>query len=195
MRSMVSARRSLDIMTAEWSNRGLNLWTIEQGSIPLIAGTASYTLPADTIDLIEHTLRTGSGTSQTDFSIDRLGVSGYVDIVSKNQQGRPIQIYVTRTATPSIQVWPVPSDNTYTLIYWRMRRIQDSGAATNTIDIPSRFIPPLVAGLAYYIAMKKPALMDRVPFLKSIYDEQFQLAQDEDRERVSLRLVPYSGLT
>jgi hypothetical protein len=188
-----SARRSLDIMAAEWSNRGLNLWTVTVGTQALTAGTASYTLPTDTIDLLEHVIRSGSGTSQADYDIERIGVSSYAAIVNKNQTGRPVQIYVERTLTPTVNVWPVPDVNTYTLVYWRMRRIQDTGAATNTADIPSRFIPALVSGLAYYIALKRPALMNRVQMLKQIYDEQFQMAYEEDRERVPLRIIPYTG--
>ena len=188
-----SARRSLDIMSAEWSNRGLNLWTVSLGTVPLVAGTSSYALPADTIDLLEHVIRSGTGTSQVDYDIERIGVNSYASIVTKNQTGRPIQIYVERTLTPTANVWPVPDVSTYTLVYWRMRRIQDTGAATNTADIPSRFIPALVSGLAYYIALKRPALMNRVQMLKAIYDEQFQLAYEEDRERVPLRIIPYVG--
>lgn len=188
-----SARRSLDIMSAEWSNRGINLWTVDSGSIPLVAGTSSYTLPADTIDLLEHIVRTGSGTSQVDYELNRMGVSEFASLVTKNQTSRPTQIYVERTLTPTIKLWPVPDLSSYTLVYWRLRRMQDTGSATNTVDIPTRFIPALVAGLAYYIAMKKPGLMDRLQMLKSVYDEQFQMAYEEDRERVSLRVVPYSS--
>ena len=188
-----SARRSLDIMSAEWSNRGLNLWTVTLGTVALVAGTSSYALPVDTIDLLEHVIRSGTGTSQVDYDIERIGVNSYASIVTKNQTGRPIQIYVERTLTPTVNVWPVPDVSTYTLVYWRMRRIQDTGAATNTADIPSRFIPALVSGLAYYIALKRPALMNRVQMLKAIYDEQFQLAYEEDRERVPLRIIPYVG--
>jgi len=189
-----SARRSLDIMAAEWSNRGINLWTIEQVALPLVAGTALYTIGTDTVDIVDAVVRIGTGTNQADYDIDRLGLSSWSSIVSKNQTGRPIQYYVTRTATPAVNVWPVPDNATYTLIYWRMRRMQDSGTVTNTMDIPSRFIPALVAGLAYYVAMKKPGLMDRIQMLKQIYDEQFNLAYEEDRERVPLRIVPYSSI-
>lgn len=188
-----SARRSLDIMSAEWSNRGINLWTVEQGTVALVASTASYALPADTIDLIEFVVRSGSGATQVDLDIERIGVNQYASIVNKTQTGRPLQIYVQRTSTPSVTVWPVP-DASYTLVYWRLRRIQDSGAATNTMDVPSRFIPAMVAGLAYYIAMKKPSLFDRLQMLKAVYDEQFQLAYEEDRERVPLRIIPYRNI-
>jgi len=188
-----TARRSLDIMAAEWSNKGINLWTVESGTVALTTGTATYTLPADTIDLLETVIRTGSGSNQQDLSINRISVSTYATIPNKNNQGRPIQIYVDRQATPKVNVWPTPdSSATYTLVYWRLRRIQDAGrAGTNTYDVPSRFIPCLVAGLAYHIATKRPEVgLDRVTFLKAAYDEQFTLAADEDRDKSSIQFAP-----
>ena len=188
-----TARRSLDIMAAEWSNRGINLWTVESGTVALTTGTATYTLPADTIDLLETVIRTGSGSDQQDLSINRISVSTYATIPNKNNQGRPIQIYVDRQATPKVSVWPTPdSSATYTLAYWRLRRIEDAGrAGSNTYDVPSRFIPCLVAGLAYHIATKRPEVgLDRVTFLKAAYDEQFTLAADEDRDKSSIQFAP-----
>jgi|TARA_A100000171_G_scaffold10431_1_gene8201 hypothetical protein len=188
-----TARRSLDIMAAEWSNKGINLWTVEAGTVALTTGTATYTLPADTIDLLETVIRTGSGSNQQDLSINRISVSTYATIPNKNNQGRPIQIYVDRQATPKVNVWPTPdSSTTYTLAYWRLRRIEDAGrAGSNTYDVPSRFIPCLVAGLAYHIATKRPEVgLDRVTFLKAAYDEQFTLAADEDRDKSSIQFAP-----
>ena len=188
-----TARRSLDIMAAEWSNKGINLWTVESGTLSLTTGTATYTLPADTIDLLETVIRTGSGSNQQDLSINRISVSTYATIPNKNNQGRPIQIYVDRQATPKVSVWPTPdSSATYTLAYWRLRRIEDAGrAGSNTYDVPSRFIPCLVAGLAYHIAIKRPEVgLDRVTFLKAAYDEQFTLAADEDRDKSSINFAP-----
>lgn len=188
-----TARRSLDIMAAEWSNKGINLWTVEAGTLSLTTGTATYTLPADTIDLLETVIRTGSGSDQQDLSINRISVSTYATIPNKNNQGRPIQIYVDRQATPKVSVWPTPdSSATYTLAYWRLRRIEDAGrAGSNTYDVPSRFIPCLVAGLAYHIATKRPEVgLDRVTFLKAAYDEQFTLAADEDRDKSSIQFAP-----
>ena len=188
-----TARRSLDIMAAEWSNKGINLWTVESGTVSLTTGTATYTLPADTIDLLETVVRTGSGSNQQDLSINRISVSTYATIPNKNNQGRPIQIYVDRQATPKVSVWPTPdSSATYTLVYWRLRRIEDAGrAGSNTYDVPSRFIPCLVAGLAYHIATKRPEVgLDRVTFLKAAYDEQFTLAADEDRDKSSIQFAP-----
>ena len=188
-----TARRSLNIMAAEWSNRGLNLWTVASGTQAIPAGTATYTLPADTVDLLEHVIRTGSGTSQSDQSLSRISGSTYATLTSKNSEGKPVQIYVDRQATPTVTLWPTPdSASTYTLVYWRIRRIEDAGdAASNTYDIPSRFIPPLVAGLAYHVALKRPEVgIERVALLKAAYEEQFTLAADEDRSKASVQFVP-----
>jgi len=188
-----TARRSLNIMSAEWSNRGLNLWTVAEGTLSITAGTATYTLPSDTIDLLEHVIRTGSGSTQSDQSLTRISGSTYATLTSKNSEGKPVQIYVDRQATPTVTLWPVPdSAATYTLVYWRIRRIEDVGtAASNTYDAPSRFIPPLVAGLAYQIALKRPEVdINRVALLKAAYEEQFTLAADEDRSKASVQFVP-----
>jgi hypothetical protein len=187
-----TARRSMNLLTIEWQNRGLNMWTFEQGTQVLTPGTATYTLPADTIDLLDHVLRTGSGTTQADLAVSRISVSTYATIPNKNSTGRPIQLYVQRLRdAPQVTVWPVPdTTQPYTLVYWRMRRIQDAGNGVETSDVQFRFLPCLVAGLAYYIAMKDPALMERVPMLKAVYDEQFDLAAGEDREKASVRFVP-----
>jgi hypothetical protein len=196
-----TARRSLNLLTTEWSNRGVNLWTIDSGSIPLVAGTATYNLPVDTVDLIEHVVRqnVGNTSTQTDININRISVSTYSTIPNKLSRGRPIQIYINRqsgettptgVAYPTVTVWPIPSDNSYTLVYWRLRRLSDAGNAVNTADIPFRFLPALVAGLAYYIAMKIPGGMERLQVLKAIYDEQWDLASGEDRDRASIRFVP-----
>lgn len=187
-----TARRSMNLLTIEWQNRGLNMWTFEQGTQVLTPGTATYTLPADTIDLLDHVIRTGSGTTQADLAISRISVSTYATIPNKNNTGRPIQLYVQRLRdAPQVTVWPVPdTTQPYTLVYWRMRRIQDAGNGVETSDVQFRFLPCLVAGLAYYIAMKDPALMERVPMLKAVYDEQFDLAAGEDREKASMRLTP-----
>ena len=193
-----TARRSLNIMAAEWSNRGLNLWTVEPGTQALTAGTASYDLPADTIDIIEHVLRTNSGNSSTqnDRQLNRISVSSYASIPNKLTQAQPIQIYVDRLATPKMWLWPVPdSAQSYSVIYWRLRRVQDSGSiGSYTMDIPSRFIPAMVAGLAFHLTMKRPELVSRVIPLKQYYDEQFALAADEDRDRAPVRFVPQVGL-
>jgi len=188
-----TARRSMNLLTIEWQNRGINMWTIDEGSVALTSGTATYNLPADTIDLMEQVIRTGAGSvsTQSDLNISRISVSTYSSIPNKISQGRPIQVYVDRGRdNPSITVWPVPDSNDYTLVYWRMRRIQDAGAGAETADMNFRFLPCLMAGLAYYIAMKEPDLMPRVPMLQAEYEKQFDLAAGEDREKASVKFVP-----
>jgi hypothetical protein len=189
-----TARRSLNLLFTEWANRGLNLWTVEQGSVPLVAGTATYNLPTDTVDLIEHVIRTdaGSTSNQADLSISRISVSTYSTIPNKLNTGRPIQVYINRAqTTPTITVWPVPdSAETYTFVYWRLRRMQDAGNGVNTQDIPFRMLPALVAGLAYYLSMKLPDGPNRMAALKMQYDEAWDLASTEDREKAPVRFVP-----
>lgn len=270
-----TARRSLNLLTIEWANRGINLWTIEQGQLPLYSNQAIYSLPVDTIDLLDHVVRTGTGTNQIDISINRISESTYSTIPNKNATGRPIQVWINRqsgesnttTATltstigstdttiaitgasslpsagfikldnetigysaisgnnllycgrgqngttaashtagasvtlqnlPNINIWPVPNQGAvgnayYTLVYWRMRRMQDAGTGTKTQDIPFRFIECMVAGLAYKMAMKLPNMdPGRMAVLKAEYDQQWQLASDEDRDKASLRFVPRS---
>ena len=189
-----TARRSMNLLTIEWQNRGINMWTIDEGTISLVQGTSSYDLPADTIDLLEHVIRTGSGnvSTQSDLSISRISVSTYASIPNKLTQGRPIQIYIDRgQANPSVNVWPVPdASSTYVLKYYRMRRIQDAGSGVEDADVNFRFLPCLVAGLAYYIAQKDPELAPRISMLQTEYERQFDLAAQEDREKASISLVP-----
>jgi hypothetical protein len=191
-----TARRSMNLMTIEWQNRGINMWTVDSGTVSLVAGTSRYQLPIDTIDLMEHQIRTNSGnaTTQSDLTISRISVSTYASIPNKLSQGRPIQLYIERLRDePHVNVWPVPDSNDYVLYYWRMRRIQDAGAGVETADMNFRFLPCLVAGLAYHIAMKVPELAERVQMLKMVYDEQFEMAANEDREKTSARFVPRIG--
>jgi hypothetical protein len=189
-----TARRSLNLLLLEWQNRGLNLFTVDAGTLSLTAGTATYTMPTDTIDLIEHQIRTGTGTNQIDYSIERISVSTYAQQSSKNTQGRPSQIFVERLATETkVTLWPVPDGtDTYTLSYYRLKGIDglSSGVGT-TAAVPPRFIPCLASGLAYYIAMKKPELGGRVAPLKQEYEYQFELAAGEDTETASIKFVPY----
>ena len=191
-----TARRSMNLMTIEWQNRGINMWTIDEGTIDLVAGTSEYTLPADTIDLMEHQIRTGAGnqSTQSDLTISRISVSTYAAIPNKLSQGRPIQLYIERLRdAPKVNLWPVPDNDSYVLYYWRMRRIEDAGSGVQTSDMNFRFLPVLVAGLAFYIAMKIPELADRISMLKQAYEEQFALAAGEDREKTSARFVPRIG--
>jgi len=265
-----TARRSMNLMTIEWQNRGINMWTIEEGALTLTPGLNTYALPLDTIDLMEHVIRTGanSASTQADLNITRISVSTYATIPNKIQQARPIQVWIQRMSgvqsptgatlaesigatdttltlsttqgfaaagfvrigsediyygyivgntlqgcfrgqnsttaashssgdsiinpnLPAITVWPTPDNTTtYQFVYWRLRRIQDAGSGIQTGDMNFRFLPPLVAGLAYYIAMKVPELMPRMQMLKQTYDEQFDLAAGEDREKAAVRFVP-----
>ena len=201
-----TARRSLNLLTIEWANRGINLWTIEQGTIPMVQGTNTYDLPTDTIDLLEHQIRTNAGqtNNQTDITISRISVSTYSTIPNKLAQGRPIQVWINRQSgasyptgsnpdrNPQITVWPTPDQsNYYTFVYWRMRRIQDAGTGVNTQDIPFRWLPCMVAGLAYYLSLKLPNMdPNRVMGLKADYEQQFQFASEEDREKAPVRFIP-----
>ena len=265
-----TARRSMNLMTIEWQNKGINMWTMEQGVINLIPGLATYALPTDTIDLLEHVIRTGQNTASTqaDLTITRISVSTYATIPNKLQQARPIQVWIQRlsgetnpttavldgaitsTATtitlntvvglagsgfirlgtediyytyvsgntlggvyrgqnnttaaaqtdgtavfvpqlPAITVWPTPDNSTtYQFVYYRLRRVQDAGAGAETADMNFRFLPCVVAGLAYHIAVKVPELMPRIQMLKQIYDETFDIAAGEDREKAAIRFVP-----
>jgi hypothetical protein len=192
-----TARRSLNIMTLEWANRGLNLFTIESGTQALTSGTKTYTMPTGTIDLIEHQLRTGSGTSQTDTYLERVSVSNYAQLTNKEITGRPTQIYVQRLSNgTTVTLWPVPDNTTpYTLVYYRLRFIDGlaSGIGGEVTTVPPRFVPALVAGLAYYIACKKPQSQGLIPMLKQEYEDQFALAAEEDRDRASVMFVPFSS--
>lgn len=189
-----TARRSLNLLTIEWANRGINLWTIEEGSIPLIQGTGTYDLPVDTVDLIDYVIRTQAGVNQQDISISRISVDTYASIPNKNSLGRPIQLWVNRQISPTVNVWPLPDQSDlYTLVYWRMRRIQDTGTGLSTADIPFRFLPCLVAGLAYYLSLKLPDALVRHDMLKMSYEEQWAMAADEDREKATLRIIPRFG--
>jgi hypothetical protein len=193
-----TARRSFNLMTIEFQNRGLNMWTFDEGTINLVQGQSTYDLPANTIDLLEQVIRTGAGNAatQADLTISRISISTYATIPNKPAQGRPIQVWVQRLRdNPKITVWPVPDQGTeenpyYIFKYYRMRRIQDAGDGDNTQDIVFRFLPVITAGLAYYIAMKYPESMDRLQMLKMAYEEQFELAAQEDREKSPVRFVP-----
>jgi|TARA_R110000824_G_scaffold234914_1_gene423601 hypothetical protein len=191
-----TARRSMNLMTIEWQNRGINLWTIDEGTVSLVKGTSEYNLPADTIDLLEQVIRTNSGVTatQSDLNITRISVSTYASIPNKLTQGRPIQVWIERLRDhPKINVWPVPDNNDYIFKYYRMRRVQDAGSGVQTADMNFRFLPCLVAGLAYYISMKDPDLAPRIGMLKETYEEQFAIAAGEDREKASARFVPRIG--
>jgi len=189
-----TARRSMNLMFADWANRGVNLWTVEQGSIALVQGTATYNLPDYTVDLLEHVIRTGAGnvSTQADLTITRISVSTYSTIPNKLTQARPIQVYINRQEDiPTVTLWPIPDGSqSYSFVYWRLRRIQDAGNGVNTMDVPFRFLPCLVAGLSYYLSMKIPGAIERMQVLKAQYDEAWALAADEDRDKAAVRFVP-----
>ena len=198
---MRTARRSLNLLTMEWANRGINLWTIEQGEIPLTYNEGDYDIPEDTVDLLDHVIRTGTGTNQTDINISRISVSTYATIPNKNATGRPIQVWFQRktgatneagaVVKPKIHVWPKPDNSqTYTFVYWRLRRMFDAGNGINGQDIPFRMLPCMVAGLAYHLAKKIPGAESRLQMLKADYDEAWEWASTEDREKAPIRFVP-----
>ena len=195
-----TARRSLNFVLTELANKGLNLWTIHSGTITLVPGQKTYTsadgLPADALDYIEHTCRTNNAGQNTDISLNRISVSTYANIPTKDQLGRPYQIYVDRaTNGPKITLWPVPdSSATYTLAYWYIKRIDDAtNPVSQTLEIPWPFYNAIVASLSYHIALKKPEVQDRISMLKDLAEEAVQLAADENRDRASVRFVPFVG--
>ena len=179
-----TARRSLNLMFADWANRGLNLWTVKQGTITLTAGQAQETLTADVVDILEVTLRRNG----TDYEVERISRGEYATLPNKTTRGRPSQFYFDRQIDPVINLWSVPENSTDQLIYYYVRRIDDADNLVNTTDMPFRFYPCMVAGLAYYMAMKRAP--ERVQLLKSVYEEEFQRAADEDEGRTPLKLQP-----
>lgn len=179
-----TARRSLNLMFAEWANRGLNLWTVNQATITVTQGVATYTVSADHADILEMVLRRDG----TDYEVERLSRGDYFLLPNKTTQGRPSQFYYDRQIAPKISVWQVPDNSTDQLVYYYVRRIEDAGTLQNTTDMPWRFYPCMVAGLAYYLAMKRAP--DRMAMLKAIYEEEFTRAAEEDEDRVPLKLQP-----
>lgn len=179
-----TARRSLNLMFAEWANRGLNLWTVEQGTTTLTAGTSQYTLGADVVDILEMVLRRDG----TDYEVERISRGDYLNFPDKTSQGRPSQYYLDRTIQPVINLWQNPENSTDQLVYYYVRRIEDADALTNTTQVPFRFYPCMVAGLAYYLAMKRAP--ERIQLLKAVYEEEFTRAAEEDEDRVPLKLQP-----
>lgn len=182
-----TARRSLNLMFSEWANRGVNLWTVEQATLSLTSGTATYTsangLASPMTDILEVALR----RSGTDYEVDRISRGEYLNIPNKTTTGRPSQFYFNRQVSPEITLWPTP-DAADTLVYYYISRIEDADTMKNTTDVPFRFLPCMVAGLSYYLSMKKAP--ERVQLLKAVYEEEFQRASDEDEDRVALKLQP-----
>jgi hypothetical protein len=196
-----TARRSLNLLLLDWANRGINLWTVEQGQQVLVYNQDTYDIPVDTVDLLDHVIRTGTGTNQTDITITRISGSVYSAIPNKNATGRPIQVWVNRqsgatdslnvTSYPQFVVWPKPDNSTtYTFVYWRLRRMFDVGNGVNGQDIPYRFLPCMVAGLAFMLSMKLPGAEARTQMLKADYDDYWTRAAEEDRDKSPVRFVP-----
>ena len=179
-----TAKRSMNIMLAEWANRGLNQWTIEQRTQALTADDSDYSLGTDVIDILSAVVHRGT----TDFSMSRISRDAYLSTPSKTTTGRPTQFFLDRQITPNLKIWPTPENSTDTIVYDALTRMQDADSPTNTVEIPFRFYPCLTAGLAYYISMKKAP--DRIQLLKSVYEEEFERAMGEDRDRSSFTVTP-----
>jgi len=179
-----TAKRSLNLMLAEWANRGLNQWTIAQTQVTVVQGQTDYSLGSDTIDVLSAVVRTDT----VDYGIQRVSRDEYLNIPTKSSQSRVSQFFVDRQINPTLKVWPAPNNSTDILIFDRLVRIDDADTPTNTMELPFRFYPCLAAGLAYYIAMKRAP--DRVQLLKAVYEEEFERAATEDRDRASLYVQP-----
>ena len=179
-----TAKRSLNLMLAEWANRGLNQWTITQRTQALTSGTRTYTLSADVIDILSAVVT----RSSTDFAMERISRSTYLGIPTKSTTGRPNQFFLDRQITPVLKIWPTPENSTDTIIFDALTRMDDADTFINTMDMPFRFFPCLAAGLAYYISMKRAP--NRTQMLKAVYEEEFERAMTEDRDRASFNVVP-----
>lgn len=179
-----TAKRSLNLLLADWANRGLNQWTIRQTTVTCVSGTSDYTLDADTIDILSVVVR----RDNTDYGIERLSRDEYLNIPDKTSTGRPSQFFLDRQITPVLKVWTTPENSTDQLIFDRLVRIDDADTFTNTMEVPFRFYPCLAAGLAYYLSIKKAP--NRTQFLKAIYEEEFERAMTEDRDRASFNVAP-----
>ena len=184
-----TARRSLDLLLREWANRGVNFWTIEQQEVPVPAGTETIDLGHTTIDLLEAVWRTTVSGSTHDRTMNRMSVGEWAQTANKTAVGTPSRFWINRLATPTLTLWQIPSE-AGSLVYWRMREMEDAGIYTNNVDVPRRFLPALISGLAFQLALKTPASTEKIPLLQAEYERQFGLAADEDRERASLFLVP-----
>lgn len=190
---MRSARRSINLMFADWANRGINLWTVEERSQVLTYNLGSYTLGTDIVDLIEHMIQIPNVSQTTRYNLTRVSVSTQAGRVNPTIQGRPTEIYIDRQATaPIVHLWPLPGQQgPFTLVYWVLRRMDDAGAYSNTGDMPFRFLPPFISGLAYYLAEKRQqANPDMIARLQARYETDWQRAADEDREKAPLMQVP-----
>ena len=182
-----TAKRSLNLMLAEWANRGLNQWTIARTTVSLTQGTRDYALGLDTIDVLSAVIR----RDNTDYAMDRVSRDADLNIPNKSTQGRPSQFFIDRSINPSLKLWPTPENSTDVVILDRLVRMDDAAAQTNTMQMPFRFYPALAAGLAYYISIKRAP--QRTQLLKAVYEEEMERAMSEDRDRASLQIQPYIG--
>lgn len=186
-----SARRSLNLLFLDWANRGLNLWTIEQATYALTAGDNEISLPTDTVNVLSAVIRQTISGAQSDINIERISREEYLNVPDKTTRARPAQYYVQRTNTPKVFFYPA-ADQSYTFVYYKIRRIQDAGDYTNTADVNFRFLPCLTSGLAYYLSLKFAP--DRTGALKAMYEEDFQRAAFEDRDTASVSFIPDLGV-
>jgi|TARA_R110002020_G_scaffold452930_2_gene667541 hypothetical protein len=184
-----TARRSINLMLAEWANRGLNQWTIEQATQTVTEGTASYTLNSNVIDILDCSLRRTTGGTTTDMQMSMISRSEYLNIPTKATKSRPSEFFLDKLTTPVLKIWPSPENSTDILVFNKIVRMDDADAGTDTMDMPFRFYPCFAAGLAYYIAVKKAP--DRVVLLKQTYEEEFERALSQDQDRASFRVSPY----
>ena len=183
-----TAKRSINLMLAEWANRGLNQWTIDQATQTVTQGTTDYTLNSNVIDILDLVVRRTVNNTQTDISISRIGRSEYLNIPNKTTQARPSQYFLDKSISPVLKVWPAPENSTDILVFNKLVRMDDADKPTNTMDLPFRFYPCFVAGLAYYLSLKKSPQL--TPQLKAIYEEEFRRAADQDEDRASFRIRP-----
>ena len=183
-----TARRSINLMLAEWANRGLNQWTIEQATQTVTEGTTDYSLNANIIDILDVVLRRTINQTQTDISMNRVSRSEYINIPNKTTKARPSQFFLDKLSTPTLKIWPAPENSTDILVFNKIVRMDDADKATNTMDMPFRFFPCFAAGLAYYISLKRAP--ERTSQLKAIYEEEFRRAADQDEDRASFNIKP-----
>ena len=187
-----TARRSINLMLAEWANRGLNQWTIEQTTQTVTEGTSEYNLGTDVIDVLDVVCRRTVNSTQTDISMDRLSRSEYINIPNKTTKARPSQFFIDKQNNPVLKVWPAPENSTDILVFNKLVRMDDADAATNTMDMPFRFYPCFAAGLAYYISVKRAP--EKTALLKQLYEEEFDRAMSQDEDRASFRIRPFRSV-
>jgi hypothetical protein len=183
-----TARRSINLMLAEWANRGLNQWTIEQATQTVTEGTTDYSLNANIIDILDVVLRRTINQTQTDISMNRVSRSEYINIPNKTTKARPSQFFLDKLSTPTLKIWPAPENSTDILVFNKIVRMDDADKGTNTMDMPFRFFPCFAAGLAYYISLKRAP--ERTAQLKALYEEEFRRAADQDEDRASFNIRP-----